>query len=45
MTVKVSDFPGLATVGIVVDIGHERAAVRTSVDVSRIVENLHARAV
>ena len=29
VTIKVSDFPGLATVGTVVDIGHERAAVRT----------------
>jgi Rieske Fe-S protein len=30
VTVKLSDFPGLATVGTVVDIGHERAVVRTS---------------
>src|SRR5690348_13704248 len=29
VTVKLSDFPGLATVGTVVDIGHERAVVRT----------------
>jgi Rieske Fe-S protein len=30
VTVKLSDFPGLAAVGTVVDIGHERAVVRTS---------------
>jgi Rieske Fe-S protein len=30
VTVKLSDFPALATVGTVVDIGHERAVVRTS---------------
>jgi|SRR6516165_7590463 len=30
ITIKVSDFPGLATVGRIVDVGHERAAVRTS---------------
>ena len=30
VTVKLSDFPGLANVGTVVDIGHERAVVRTS---------------
>jgi cytochrome b6-f complex iron-sulfur subunit len=29
VTVKLSDFPGLATVGTVVDIGAERAVVRT----------------
>ena len=29
VTIKVSDFAGLATVGTVVDIGHERAVVRT----------------
>jgi Rieske Fe-S protein len=29
VTVKLSDFPGLATVGTVVDVGHERALVRT----------------
>ena len=29
VTVKLSDFPALATVGTVVDIGHERAVVRT----------------
>lgn len=30
VTIKLSDFPGLANVGTVVDIGHERALVRTS---------------
>lgn len=30
VTVKLSDFPELANVGTVVDIGHERAVVRTS---------------
>jgi len=30
VTVKLSDFPALATVGVVVDIGHQRAVVRTS---------------
>ena len=29
VTVKLSDFPALATVGVVVDIGHQRAVVRT----------------
>jgi Rieske Fe-S protein len=29
LTVKISDFAGLATVGIVVDVGRERAVVRT----------------
>jgi len=29
-TVKLSDFPGLANVGTIVDIGHERAVERTS---------------
>jgi Rieske Fe-S protein len=29
VTVKISDFPGLANVGTVVDIGNERAVVRT----------------
>jgi Rieske Fe-S protein len=30
ITIKLSDFPGLATVGTLVDVGHGRAAVRTS---------------
>ena len=30
VTVQLSDFPALANVGTVVDIGHERALVRTS---------------
>ena len=30
VTIRLSDFPSLATVGTVVDIGHERALVRTS---------------
>jgi Rieske Fe-S protein len=30
VTVRLSDFPGLANVGTLVDIGHERAVVRTS---------------
>jgi cytochrome b6-f complex iron-sulfur subunit len=30
ITIKISDFPGLAIVGRIVDIGHERAVVRTS---------------
>ena len=29
ITITVSQFPGLATVGKIVDIGHERAVVRT----------------
>jgi Rieske Fe-S protein len=29
VTVKLSDFPALATVGVVVDIGHQRAVART----------------
>src|SRR3569833_1529824 len=29
VTVKLSDFPALADVGTVVDIGHERAVIRT----------------
>jgi len=29
VTVAVADFPGLATTGTLVDVGHERAAVRT----------------
>ena len=30
ITITISQFPGLATVGRIVDIGHERAVVRTS---------------
>jgi len=30
VTVQLADFPALATVGTVVDIGHQRALVRTS---------------
>jgi Rieske Fe-S protein len=30
ITIKVADFPGLATVGTIVDIGKQRALVRTS---------------
>lgn len=30
ITIKVADFPGLATVGTIVDIGGQRALVRTS---------------
>src|SRR3954471_14560631 len=29
LTIKVADFPGLATTGTVVDVGHVRAVVRT----------------
>lgn len=29
VTIKISDFPGLATAGTVVDVGHVRAVVRT----------------
>jgi cytochrome b6-f complex iron-sulfur subunit len=29
-TIALSDFPGLATVGTLVDVGHERAVIRTS---------------
>ncbi|HEY4306825.1 MAG TPA: Rieske (2Fe-2S) protein [Gemmatimonadaceae bacterium] len=29
LTIKIADFPGLATAGTVVDIGHVRAVVRT----------------
>jgi cytochrome b6-f complex iron-sulfur subunit len=35
VTVKLSDFPGLATVGTVVDIGQERAVVRTGASTFR----------
>jgi len=35
VTVKLSDFPGLATVGTVVDIGQERALVRTGASTFR----------
>jgi hypothetical protein len=43
---KSLDFAGLAHVGTVVDIGHERAVVRTGASTFHgLVENLHARAV
>ena len=29
VTINVADFPGLATTGVLVDVGHERAAMRT----------------
>src|SRR5215217_4207487 len=35
VTVKLSDFPGLATVGTVVNIGRERAVVRTGASTFR----------
>jgi len=35
VTVKLSDFPALATVGVVVDIGHQRAVIRTGASTFR----------
>jgi len=40
VTVKISDFAGLATVGTVVDIGHERAVIRTGASTFRALSRI-----